>query len=189
MNNMDTLYGLFKQTPREYSLRPFWFWNGELTPAEVTRQIDAMMAQGIYGAHVHNRSGLKPRYLSDGWWELVKAALEKSEQVGFHFCMCDEYNWPSGEGRDYTQPGIPSRVLADHPEYQMRSLVPDRRLARGGDVESFASLGENDHVVVGQRGADGALDAASLRDVTGEVRTSGRWSVPDGYWEIFIFTL
>src|SRR5947208_4844874 len=97
---IDNLYANFRNVSREYTVRPFWFWNGPLTPAEVQRQIEALVSQGVYGAYVHNRSGLRPRYLSEEWWDLVRAGLEKARDIGFEFDVVDEYNWPSGEARD-----------------------------------------------------------------------------------------
>jgi hypothetical protein len=187
--SLNTLFQNFSAVPHEYSLRPFWFWNGALTPAEVQRQIEAMAAQGIWGAHVHNRSGLQPRYLSDGWWELVSAALEKSAEIGFAFCMVDEYNWPSGEARDFTQPDVPSRVLAANPEFQMRSLMPEMRSVRGGTVAQFTPIGKFDIVVAAQRAADGHIDPNSLQAITADVRMEAKWNVPDGCWDIFTFRL
>ena len=48
----------FKTPPAEYSLLPFWSWNGTLTPDKLTRQIDQMLDKGIYGAFLHARAGL-----------------------------------------------------------------------------------------------------------------------------------
>lgn len=186
----NTLYANFQNVPRKHSIQPFWFWNGALTPEEVQRQIEALAAQGVYGAHIHNRSGLRPRYLSDEWWALVRAAVDKSAEIGFELYTCDEYNWPSGEARDYANTTYPSRVISANREYRMRSLQPDQRTVRGGQRIEIAEPGEHDHVVVGVREASGELDAASLREITDEVRASGGvWQAPDGLWELFTFRL
>jgi hypothetical protein len=57
------LYREFQDPPRTYTIRPFWFWNGKLDSKEIARQIDEMVAQGVYGAYVHNRTGLQMPYL------------------------------------------------------------------------------------------------------------------------------
>jgi hypothetical protein len=186
----NSLYANFQHVQRQYSVQPFWFWNGPLTPEEVQRQIEALAAQGVHGAHIHNRSGLRPRYLSEDWWALVRAAVDKSAEIGFELYACDEYNWPSGEARDYTNPTYPSRVISTNREYRMRSLKPDTRTVRGGKRIALGALGEHDHVVVGVREAAGELDADSLREITDEVRANGGdWQAPDGLWELFTFRL
>ena len=151
-----SLYEQFRDPPHEHSLRPFWFWNGELTPAEVRRQIDAMVEQGVYGAYAHCRSGLRPRYLSEEWWELVRAGVEQARDVGFQFCVVDEYNWPSGDARDYALQRYPSRVLERDERFGMRTLAPERGFRTGAD-----------YVVAGHRIPSGALDAESLRVIDG----------------------
>ena len=40
-------------------------------------------------------------YLSEAWWQAVGAALKASREAGFSLCMVDEFEWPSGEARDY----------------------------------------------------------------------------------------
>jgi hypothetical protein len=187
---IDNLYKDFHAVPREYTVRPFWFWNGPLTPAEVQRQIEALVSQGVYGAYVHNRSGLRPRYLSEEWWGLVRAGLEKARESGFEFDVVDEYNWPSGEARDYTQPGYPSRVLAANENFRMRSLDPGTRTVSGGQAIKLEPLAEHDYVVVGRRTPSGELDAESLQDITPVLRASnGDWQAPDGQWAVFEFRL
>jgi hypothetical protein len=148
----DALYEAFRDPPREHTPLPFWFWNGRLTAAEVCRQIDVMVAQHVYGAYAHCRSGLEPRYLSEAWWRLVEAAVAHAHEVGFRFCVVDEYNWPSGDARDYTLERYPSRVLAVDEAYRMRTLDPQRGFREGADF-----------VVAGRRRPCGELDGSSLR--------------------------
>jgi hypothetical protein len=156
MTVTDPLYEQFRSPSREHSMRPFWFWNGELTPAEVQRQIESMSAQGVHGAYAHCRSGLRPRYLTEEWWELVQAAAEKARELDFAFCVVDEYNWPSGDARDYTLPGYPSRVLAENPEFRMRTLVPTSGFEPGAS-----------YLVAGRRLGSGLIDGDSLRRLDG----------------------
>ncbi len=187
---LESLYDSFNHVSRRHSLQPFWFWNGPLTPDEVKRQIDSMVAQGVYGAHVHNRSGLRPRYMSPEYWELVRAAVEKSAEVGFELYFCDEYNWPSGEARVYTNPTYPSSVIAANPEFRMRSLMPEQRTVAGGTRVQIGPLGPHDKVVVGTKDESGALDIDSLREITADVKAAGgSWTAPDGLWELFTFKL
>ncbi len=46
--------------PRVFTAIPFWFLNGDLTDAELRRQLADFTAHGIYGAILHPRMGLSP---------------------------------------------------------------------------------------------------------------------------------
>jgi len=101
----NTLFKRFQDPDRKHSIRPFWFWNGKLDGDELGRQIRQMVEHGVFGAYVHNRDGLETPYLSEEWWQAVGAALKVARGVGFSLCMVDEFEWPSGEARDYWLPG------------------------------------------------------------------------------------
>lgn len=46
----QTILREFKNPGRENSIVPLWSWNGTLKAEEVKRQIDLMIAKGVYGA-------------------------------------------------------------------------------------------------------------------------------------------
>ena len=89
------LYKAFQNSDRQYSIRPFSFWNGKLDGKELDRQIRLMVEHGVYGAYVHNRDGLETPYLSEEWWQAVGVALESVRRGGFPLCIVDEFEWPS----------------------------------------------------------------------------------------------
>ncbi len=178
---------LFRDPPRQYGLRPLWFWNGPLTPEDVRRQIESMVSEGIYGAYMMTWSGLRPRYLSEDFWELVAAAVEKAREVGFSLCFADEFNWPSGEARDYALPGYPSRVLEANPQFRMRSLFPERHAVVG--PTELAIAGDDLAYAVAARIEAAGLASASLVEVTSAVRERGSWAVPEGQWALYTFRL
>ena len=179
--------GLFRDPPRQYGLRPLWFWNGHLTPQIVERQIDAIVSQGIYSVYMMTWSGLRPRYLSEEFWELVAVAVAKARAVGLTFCFADEFNWPSGEARDYALKGYPSRVLEANPEFRMRSLFPERHTV-AGPAEVAVEGADLAHVVAARVEA-GVIVAESLVDVTSAVVDRGAWSAPEGQWALYVFRL
>ena len=119
----DDLYRAFRNPPRSYSLMPYWYWNGRITAARTRREIQAMVAQGVYQAILFPWDGMQPRYLSEEYFEQVGAALETARQLGFTLNLADEYDWPSGHAWDFgsDRPEL-SRVLQGHPEFRMRRL-------------------------------------------------------------------
>ena len=71
---------LFKNPTSEYRGAPFWAWNSELDEAELLRQIDIFKEMGIGGFHMHVRSGLATKYLSDEYMSLIKSCTEKAKK-------------------------------------------------------------------------------------------------------------
>ncbi len=183
------LYQGFQDPPRTYSVRPFWFWNGKLEAQEVQRQIREMVAQGVYGAYVHNRTGLETPYLSEEYFEIVRAALEESKRSGFLFGFVDEYEWPGGDARDIRLEGLPSRVLAANPEFRMRSLAVTERRARGPAAVEIDGLRDSLFAVAGRFKSAGELDAETLRDISSSVAEGRlRWQAPEGEWLVAVYS-
>lgn len=87
---------LFKNPTAEYRGTPFWAWNNMLTKEELCRQIDVFKEMGLGGFHMHVRTGLKNKYLSDEYMELVKACVEKAKDEEMLAWLYDEDRWPSG---------------------------------------------------------------------------------------------
>lgn len=80
----------------KYSSLPFWSWNGELTKDKLLEQIDIMKKHGYGGFFMHARSGLKTKYLSDEWFDCIKACCDYAKQKGMQAWAYDENGWPSG---------------------------------------------------------------------------------------------
>ena len=74
----------FKQLnsiPRaEYAPVPFWSWNNDIETSEAERQIEEMKVAGYGGFIIHARAGLTTEYLSEKWFEVVSACVEKAEK-------------------------------------------------------------------------------------------------------------
>ncbi len=77
---------------------PFWSWNDKLTAEECCHQIDLMHEQGIGGFFMHARGGLHTDYLSQEWFDVTKACVNKAKELGMNAWAYDENGWPSGFG-------------------------------------------------------------------------------------------
>ncbi len=96
---METAREPFEHPPAmEFRPAPFWFWNDDLQPDELRRQIAEMHAHGIGGFFMHARMGRLTPYMSDRWMECVRAAVDEAERRGMKAWIYDEDNWPSGYG-------------------------------------------------------------------------------------------
>ncbi|MBO6020314.1 MAG: hypothetical protein J6P88_03920, partial [Clostridia bacterium] len=87
---------LFRAPKSEYRGAPFWAWNCRLQKDELLRQLDILREMGFGGAHIHVRTGLETPYLSDEFFDLVSACVDKSEKDGQLAWLYDEDRWPSG---------------------------------------------------------------------------------------------
>ena len=64
---------MIKKHADEYGSIPFWSWNDKLDPKELRRQINVMKDIGMNGFFMHARGGLATEYLSDEWYDCIKA--------------------------------------------------------------------------------------------------------------------
>jgi len=105
---------LFKNPTSEYRAAPFWAWNCELESEELLRQIECLKEMGMGGFHMHTRSGMATKYLSDEFMQLVKDCVEKAKKEGMLAWLYDEDRWPSGAAGGY---------VTKTPEFRERMLL------------------------------------------------------------------
>jgi hypothetical protein len=190
-NQLQSLYEKFKDPDRRYSIRPFWFWNGRLEGHELRRQIKQMVEHGVYGAYAHNRDGLETPYLSEEWWQALGEGLKAAREYGFSLCMVDEFEWPSGEARDYWLKGVnKSRVVAANPDFQIHRLHQEATRLHGPRHVRIPLPNQPVAVVVGREAGYETLDGDSLKTLpleSGAKEVS--WDVPEGDWVLFTYGL
>lgn len=124
------LKALFRDPPREYRIKPFWFWNGEITEEEIDWQLREMADKGIGGVFICPRQGMTVPYLSERWFSLVRYACERAAAHGLEAWLYDEYPYPSGVAG--------GEVLALHPDAKQTVLQPVLEDIEGGkatDIE------------------------------------------------------
>ena len=93
---MKDLLNYVKEHSGEYGSIPFWSWNDKLEPDVLIKQIDDMKKIGMSGFFMHARSGLETEYLSDEWYDCIKACVDHAKKVGMQAWSYDENGWPSG---------------------------------------------------------------------------------------------
>ena len=187
----DALYQRFIDPDRQFSIRPFWFWNGPLEAGELRRQMKQMIDHGVFGAYAHNRDGLETPYLSEAWWKVVGEALDAAHELGFSLCMVDEFEWPSGEARDYWMPGPQkSRVVQANPDFHMKRLRPVETAVRGPQTANLLILEKVAYVVAARSLGPEQLDPQSLKVLPLQAGAKElKWDVPEGDWIVFSYVL
>ena len=88
--------GLFANPGSEYRAAPFWAWNCKLDKDELLWQMEQLRQMGFGGAHLHVRTGLETEYLSEEYFGMVRACVEKTKQEHMLVWLYDEDRWPSG---------------------------------------------------------------------------------------------
>lgn len=161
--------------PVEYSLAPFWFWNGDMDRVEVQRQVREMAEKNVRGAFIHGRFGLQIEYLSEEWFDRVAAALETAHETGSKMWLYDEHNWCSGYAN--------GKVFARNPEFQEQHLsIEEHEVSGPGRHVEFAPHG---HPV---RAFLTSLDYEEVQDITEHWRDGQiTLDLPDGARRIVYF--
>ncbi|HET7769937.1 MAG TPA: hypothetical protein VFN74_14265 [Chloroflexota bacterium] len=151
--------------PAEYGMWPFWFWNDDLTGAELLRQLRAFHAAGAGGVVIHPRIGLSARvgYLTPEYFRLVRAVTDECAALGMGVILYDEGSYPSGSAA--------GRVVAEDPAHAARALVRVSKRIEGPWTGYWRPAVNRslDHRLV-------SVTLARLADGTGD-ETAGRWAV------------
>lgn len=105
------------EPPHEFSQIPFWFWNDDLSEAELLRQIEDFRAHGVHGFLIHPRAGLPKSigWLSDRMIGFMRFAIERAAERDMKVILYDEGMYPSGSSS--------GQVVAENPAYRTRGLV------------------------------------------------------------------
>jgi len=85
-----------KKNALEYGSIPFWSWNDKLEETQLRRQINVMHDLGMKGFFMHARGGLETEYLSEEWYDCIRACVDEAKKLGMEAWSYDENGWPSG---------------------------------------------------------------------------------------------
>lgn len=122
----------FQNPPAKYRIKPFWFWNGDITKEEVTRQLKEMAEKGLGGVFICARQGMTLPYLSREWFDMVDYACEEAKRFGLEAWLYDEYPYPSGMSG--------GEVLLEHPEAE-HTVLKHKSLRVKGEEAVKEELG------------------------------------------------
>ncbi|MEN6427614.1 MAG: glycosyl hydrolase [Phycisphaerales bacterium] len=103
--------------PHEFSQAPFWFWNDDLSEAELLRQIEDFQAHGVHAFLIHPRAGLPKSipWLGERMIHFMRFAIERAAERDMWVILYDEGMYPSGSSS--------GQVVAENPAFRTRGLV------------------------------------------------------------------
>ena len=97
----------FAEPPNSARLRAYWWWlNGNVTKAAITRDLEEMKAKGFGGALICDAGGAEqdendrvphgPTFFSPEWRELYKHALREADRLGLEMSLNIQSGWNLG---------------------------------------------------------------------------------------------
>src|SRR5512137_107913 len=97
----------FVNPPPEARLRAYWWWlNGNVTKAAITRDLEEMAAKGFGGALICDAGGAEqdgnarvphgPDFFSPEWRELYKHTLREADRLGLEMSLNIQSGWNLG---------------------------------------------------------------------------------------------
>ena len=97
----------WQNPPNDARLRAYWWWlNGNVTKAAITRDLEQMKAKGFGGALLCDANGASqdgnatvphgPDFFSPEWRELYKHALREADRLGLEISLNIQSGWNLG---------------------------------------------------------------------------------------------
>lgn len=180
---IDSLKSNFKNPSKEYSILPFWSWNGTLTADKLISQMDAMMEKGIDGAFFHARAGLdesETPYFSKGFWDAVDTTISYGAANNFDTYLYDEDKWPSGSAGGRT-------IAANPEEFSKKALYYSKMVIVGPQTIKINQQDNPLAVFAAPISIKGAYDVSAQVNLTDKINST--WDVPAGRWAISSFKM
>jgi hypothetical protein len=105
----------FQAPPPENGMTLWWGWDGPVSPEVIRRDLDRIKAMGFTGVMIEAGNRMEQKYLTPGWFNLFKIAVEEAKTRNMRVWVEDEGKYPSGfVGGKFTQerPDLCMQALA-----------------------------------------------------------------------------
>lgn len=138
----------------------------------IERDLDSLQALGFGTVTIEAGYRMPVEYLSDGWFGLVKTAVEEAGKRNMHVWIIDEGKYPSGFAG--------GKFSKERPDLRMQGLVPYERIA----ASTGQTVSKKITVPVASAVAVNLLDSSSqlIAIRSGEIN----WTAPPGNWQILL---
>lgn len=163
---------LFKNPPSEYGHTVTWGWDGPVDRKSIIKDLDAMKQQGLKVVTIEAGYKMVNPYLSDGWFETIKIAVEEAKKRDMRVWIIDEGKYPSGfAGGKFSQ---------ERPDLRMQGLIVAQRipLSEGQEISKILAPNIISAVAVGQN---------SVPNIVIDISKGAlKWKAPKGNWQIIL---
>jgi hypothetical protein len=142
----DLLAQGFANPPNSARLRAYWWWlNGNVTKAAITRDLEEMKAKGFGGALICDAGGAEqddndrvphgPTFFTPEWRELYKHALREADRLGLEMSLNITSGWnlggPMVKAEDAAKKLAWSEMIVAGPTNFAKALPLPRQIREG----------------------------------------------------------
>jgi len=176
----DALRDAFTSSDPPRSIGPLMWYHGE-DDSLILDEIDHMHEGGMGNFTIESRP--HPDYLGPKWWHDIGISLERAKQLGMQVWIFDEKWFPSGLAGGLVQ-------AADHRFW--RHFVTETSAHVKGPSTNFGMDLPESEQVVGAVAVPTSPEPETMVDVREHVAADGRrlaFAVPEGEWDVFVYTL
>lgn len=172
VSDLKTLAIGFKTPDASFGPSILWGWDGTMTKEVISRDLDRFKSLNIRSLNIEAGYDLPSPYLSEGYFELIKFAVEQAKQRGMVIWMIDESKYPSGFAG--------GKFSKERPDLRMQGLDIYKRI----DLAS----GENYSAEI----PPAVLSAIAVNKENGQNRllkieqAKLNWTAPEGNWQILL---
>ncbi|MBB3186953.1 glycosyl hydrolase [Microbacter margulisiae] len=106
----------FQSPPPEYGPTVTWGWNGDIDSTIINRNLDEIKHHGFRMVTIEAGYNLPYKYLSAGYFQLIKYAVYAAKKRGIRIWFIDESKYPSGFAG--------GRFSRECPNLRMQALIP-----------------------------------------------------------------
>jgi len=162
----------FQQPPSYHSNSVTWGWDGPMSREVIARDLDNLHSLGFGAVTIEAGYGMPAEYLSDGWFQLVKIAVEEAKKRDMRIWIIDEGKYPSGfAGGKFSQ---------ERPDLRMQALVVYERI----NASAGQTISKKITAPVASAVAVNLVDSSSQVIV---IRNNEiNWTAPQGNWQILL---
>jgi len=163
----------FQTPPPENGLVLWWGWEGPVTEAAILRDLDAIKARGVRSVLIEAGYEMSAPYLSPGWFDLARIAVDQARRRGMRVWVEDEGKYPSGFAG--------GKFSAERPDLRMQGVVVAERIAVAAGETVSRKLPPETVSAVAVNLDDNSIQLLDVR--SGELR----WTAPaQGKWQVLV---
>ncbi|MBD3240073.1 MAG: hypothetical protein GF331_05765, partial [Chitinivibrionales bacterium] len=177
---MKRFANLFTKPDNERRPWVLWTWNLELSRADVERQLNGLVSQGVGGVAIQAGRNMRPAFLSEDFFELLEMVLEHAAQNDVQVRLSFDLAYPWTTGMD--------EQMWRNKAFRANRLVLEQTEEVPAKSKYSKDFDDPDTViVVAARFEDGRV--ASLSDIRQLSITKGTvsWTAPSGDWRVLTF--
>ena len=169
---VDEVAASFADPPVEYGMTFYWGWDGSVTPEVMARDMDQFKQNNVRLVTLEPGYGMPFLYLSEGWFESVKTAVQLAKERNMRVWLVDEGKYPSGFAG--------GKFSSERPDLRMQALVVAERPKVASGQTFTRDLAPEIVSAVAVNEADNSNQILTIE--------SGRltWTAPEGDWRIYL---